>query len=264
MKKKILAMLSLVLVLALVPTFVFGLPSRENTGGGNNNDIGIGGPGFAGTTNAPAGDQLVTLVLPDGTVREKCELHNGSAGTCWRHADTEVKTLANGTVLSTTGETIDRSGTFYRLAINMNTSNGTSIVSDEIGGVAIGNVDVHFAAGEAETAGLPTGVVDRINKLNAGTAISEVLGAETGVDLTGFTALGNTRAVIAADAATGLTNTATELVMVVDVPAGVEVAAVYYDNNTGRWVYVPVVVDPITKTVKLTVPGSCTLQLVKK
>ena len=56
----------------------------------------------------------------------------------------------------------------------------------------------------------------------------------------------------------------TEVVMVVDVPAGVEVAAVYYDNNTGRWVYVPVVVDPITKTVKLTVPGSCTLQLVKK
>ena len=267
MKKKILAMLSLVLVLALVPTFVFGLPSRENNGSGSGSSgggIGIGGPGYTGTTNAPAGDQLVTLVLPDGTVREKCKLHNGSAGTCWRHADTEVKTLANGTVLSTTGATIDRSGTFYRLAINMNTSNGTSIVSDEIGGVAIGNVHVHFAAGEAETAGLPAHIVAQIDALNSGKTASEVFGTTLGVDLAGYERVGNTRAVILTDYTTGLTNTGTEFFVEVEPldPTGTYAVA-YYDNWTGRWNFMPVSVDPTTKLIKMYLPGSCTIQLLR-
>ena len=238
MKLKKLAALALVVALAVVPTFSFAAGSTSYSSGSSSSSR----PTVSATTQA-------------GT---------GASGTSVATTTTKVNVAANGTVVAETGTTIDKSGTSIGLVVDMTTSTGTQVVSNGKGGITIGTVDVHFANGEAETAGLPTGVVDRINKLNAGTAISEVLGTETGVDLTGFSALGNTRAVIAADAATGLTNTATEIVMVVDVPAGTEVAAVYYDNNTGRWVYVPVVVDPITKTVKLTVPGSCTLQLVKK
>lgn len=238
MKMKKLAALALVVAMVAVPTFSFAARSTSSS-----------------TSSSSA---VVTTTTQTQTVG------TGTSGTSVPTATTKVNVAANGTTVSETGTTIDKSGTSIGLVVDTTTSTGTAVVSNGNGGITIGTVSVHFANGEAETAGLPTGVVERINKLNAGTAISEVLGTETGVDLTGFTALGNTRAVIAADAATGLTHTATEVTMVVDVPAGVEVAAVYYDNNTGRWVYVPVVVDPITKTVKLTVPGSCTLQLVKK
>ena len=242
MKMKRLAALALVVALAVVPTFSFAAGSKHNSGSSSSSNK------VVVTTQTQVQPQVGT----------------GASGTSVPTTTTKVNVAANGTTVSETGTTIDKTGTSIGLVVDTTTSTGTAVVSNGKGGITVGTVNVHFANGDAETAGLPTGVVDRINKLNAGTAISEVLGAETGVDLTGFTALGNTRAVIAADAATGLTHTATELVMVVDVPAGVEVAAVYYDNNTGRWVYVPVVVDPITKTVKLTVPGSCTLQLVKK
>ena len=242
MKMKRLAALALVVALAVVPTFSFAAGSKHNSGSSSSSNK------VVVTTQTQVQPQVGT----------------GASGTSVPTTTTKVNVAANGTTVSETGTTIDKTGTSIGLVVDTTTSTGAAVVSNGNGGIKVGTVDVHFANGDAETAGLPTGVVDRINKLNAGTAISEVLGAETGVDLTGFTALGNTRAVIAADAATGLTNTATELVMVVDVPAGVEVAAVYYDNNTGRWVYVPVVVDPITKTVKVTVPGSCTLQLVKK
>ena len=237
MKLKKLAVMALVVALAVVPTFSFAAGSKNYGSSG-------GGSVVATTTQTQTGA--------------------GTSGTSVPTTTTKVNVAANGTTVSETGTTVDKTGTSIGLVVDTTTSAGAQVVSNGKGGITIGTVDVHFANGEAETAGLPTGVVDKINKLNSGNTISDVLGAEAGVDLTGFTALGNTRAVIAADAATGLTNTATEIVMVVDVPAGVEVAAVYYDNNTGRWIYVPVVVDPITKTVKLTVPGSCTLQLVKK
>lgn len=240
MKMKRLAALALVVALAVVPTFSFAAGSKQHSSSSSNK------------------------VVVTTQTQVQAQVGTGVSGTSVPTTTTKVNVAANGTTVSETGTTIDKSGTSIGLVVDTTTSTGTAVVSNGMGGITIGTVNVHFANGIAETAGLPAGVVDRINKLNAGTAISEVLGAETGVDLTGFTALGNTRAVIAADTATGLTHTATEVVMVVDVPAGVEVAAVYYDNNTGRWVYVPVVVDPITKTVKLTVPGSCTLQLVKK
>jgi len=266
MKRKFLAMLSLVLVLVLVPTFVFGARSKENTGGSSGGHSGGSTSSTVTTTTPTPGAQgPVTLIFPDGTRGDKCVILNGSAGTCWHHADTEVKTLANGTVLSTTGATIDRSGTFYRLAINMNTANGTPIVSNEIGGVKIGNVHVHFASGEAETHGLPAHIVANIDALNSGKTASEVFGSTIGVDLAGYERVGNTRAVILTDYTTGLTNTGTEFFVEVE-PLDVNgtYAVVYYDNHTGRWNFMPVSVDPTTKLIKMYLPGSCTIQLLRK
>lgn len=264
MKKKILAMLSLVLVLALVPTFVFGLPSRENTGSGSSGGGSTGGGSSVPGVTVLGATSNVLLVFGDGSTAYECKLLNGSAGTCWRHANTEAKTLANGTILTTTGATIDRSGIWYRLAINMNTSNGTPIVSDEIGGVAIGNVHVHFAAGEAETAGLPAHIVAQIDALNSGKTASEVFGTTLGVDLAGYASVSNTRAVILTDYTTGLTNTGTEFFVEVEPldPTGTY-AVVYYDNWTGRWNFMPVSVDPTTKLIKMYLPGSCTIQLLR-
>lgn len=254
MKRKFLAMLSLVLVLALIPTFTFGAKSKENTGGGSSGGSSSGSVSTVVTPGSSAG-------LADGL----CVLGTGSAGTCWRHADTEVKTLANGTILSTTGATRDRSNTWYRLAINMNTSNGTAIVSDQIGGVAIGNVHVHFAANEAETAGLPAHIVANIDALNSGKTASEVFGTSIGVDLAGYERVGNTRAVILTDYTTGLTNTGTEFFVEVEpLDATGTHAVVYYDNHTGLWNFMPVSVDPATKLIKMYLPGSCTIQLLRK
>ena len=166
MKRKILAMLSCVLVLALVPTFVFGAKSKELS---SDNESAIGGiyrpgsttipgitsngpgtPAIPGTELAPGELPPTQVVKPDGTISsEICRRGIGTSGTCWRHTDEEVKTLADGTMLYLTGTTRDNSDTWYRLAFNQKTSNGTLIASNKIGGVAVGDVNVHFAADEA-------------------------------------------------------------------------------------------------------------------
>lgn len=251
MKKKLLATLSLILVLVMIPTFVFGRPSRE----WNDNDDDDRGSGSSTQTST-----IVTT--PTG---EKCDLGNGPAGTCTRHPETEVKTLANGAMISTTGATLDKAGYWYRLAINMKNTSGTDIVSNNVGGVAIGNVHVHFASGQAEVAGLPTHIVSDINALNSGKSVHEIFGSTLGVDLSGYTRVGGTRAVILTNQTTGLTNTGTEFILDVSpLDAAGTYAVVYYDNHTGRWNFLPVTVDPTTKLIKLYLPGSCTVQLLKK
>lgn len=254
MKRKFLAMLSLVLVLALVPTFVFGAKSKENNGGGSDRE-----------------DNYVSTVVKPGTGTSTgladgpCQLGTGPAGTCHRHGAIEVKTLADGTIISTTGATRDNSGTWYRLAINRAISNGTMINTNHLGGVAIGNVHVHFANDYAEIAGLPEYIVDDIVALNSGKTASEVFGMSTGVDLTGYEKIGSTRAVILTDQTTGLTNTGTEFIVEVEPldPTGT-FAVVYYDNHTNLWNFMPVTVDPNTKLINMYLPGSCTIQLLRK
>lgn len=259
MKRKFLAMLSLVLVLALIPTFVFGAKSKENNGGGGSGST--SSSTSTSTVVTPGTDGIISTGLPDGP----CKIGTGSAGTCHRHGAIEVKTLANGTIITTTGATRDRVNTWYRLAINTTTSNGTPIVTNHLGGVAIGNVHVHFANDYAETAGLPSYIVADIDALNSGKTASEVLGMSTGVDLTGYERIGNTRAVILTDQTTGLTNTGTEFIVEVEPldPTGT-FAVVYYDNHTNLWNFMPVTVDPTTKLISMYLPGSCTIQLLRK
>ena len=254
MKRKFLAMLSLVLVLALIPTFTFGAKSKENTGGGSSGGSSSGSVSTVVTPGSSAG-------FADGL----CVLGTGSAGTCYRHGAIEVKTLSNGAIITTTGATRDFTNTWYRLAINTNTSNGTPIVTNHLGGVAIGNVHVHFANDYAETAGLPEYIVADIDALNSGKTAKEVFGMSTGVDLTGYERVGNTRAVILTDQTTGLTNTGTEFIVEVEpLDATGTHAVVYYDNHTNLWNFMPVTVDPTTKLIRMYLPGSCTIQLLRK
>ena len=238
MKLKKLAVMALVAALAVVPTFSFAAGSKEYDE-----------------------EETTTTTTSPTTVGE---VSDTASGTSTPTTGVSVQVAANGEMVSATGVTVDKTGTSIGLVVATKTTDGVEIKADGKGGIQIGTVNVNFASGAAETAGLPETVVDKITKLNSGADLNEVIGTEVGVDLTGFKALGGTRAVVAKDAATGLTNTATEVVMQLDVKEGVQIAAVYYDNNTGRWVYAPVIIDPVTKTVKLTVPGSCTVQFVQK
>lgn len=239
MKKKTLAVLALAAVLAVVPTFSFAARSSSVSGGHSSS---------SGTTTQN------TAVQPGA----------GVSGTSTASTTKELHVSTDGTVVTATGNTIDKSGTNIGLVVDTTISTGVAVTSNNDGSISIGTVKIHFANGDAETAGLPADVVEKINQLNQGSAINDVVGTAAGVDLTGYTAVGNTRAVIATDSATGLTNTATEVIFHVASVDASEMAAVYYDNNTGKWVVVPVIVDPVTKTVKITVPGSCTVQLMKK
>lgn len=236
MKLKKAAVIGLAITMASVPTFTFAAGSKDYTSSSTS------------STTATQNNNIGT----------------GSAGTSAPTKGTEVHVEASGTIITTTGSTNDKSGTVISLVIDTKTAEGKAVVSNKAGGVEIGALDVHFADGIAETAGLPNDVVAKIDKLNQGKSVSEVLGSTIDADLSRFVKVGNTRAVIVYDSATKLTKTATELILHVDVEMGAEMAAVYYDNNTGRWVYVPVTVDPVNNIVKLVVPGSCTLQLLKR
>lgn len=238
MKKNKIAVLALAATLAVVPTFSFAARSSSYD---DRDD----------TTTSTTVSQGSSSSAQQGT---------GTSGTTTPSTKTDMVVASNGSVISTTGATNDKSGTTVGFVVG-EAGNATATSN---GGVKVGNVELSFATGSAETAGLPTEVVSKIDSLNQGKSLAEVLGNSTGVDLSGYTTVGNTRAVIATDATTGLTNTATEVVMYVNTVDSADMAVVYYDNNTGAWVYLPVVVDPVTKTVKFTVPGSCTVQLVKK
>jgi len=235
MRMKRAAIIGLSVALTIVPTFAFAAGSKDYT---------------SSSTSS--------------TTTQNNNLGTGSAGTSEPTKGTAVHVEASGTIITTTGSTNDKSGTVISLVVDTKTTEGKAVVSNEEGGVEIGTLDVHFADGIAETAGLPMDVVAKIDKLNQGKPVSEVLGSMISTDLSRYEKVGNTRAVIVYDSVTELTKTATELILHVDVEMGTEMAAVYYDNNTGRWVYVPVTVDPANNIVKLMVPGSCTLQLLKR
>lgn len=241
MRRKFLAALSLVLVLAMVPTFAFASGSKHNSGGGRDR----------------GSSTVKTTVSATGPAQG-----SGSAGTSYASTTTETKTLSNGTIIATTGSTYDKSNTRYGFAVNTATSNGTQITSNGDGSVSIGNVKVYFATGVAETAGLPEHIVGNIDALNAGKSASEVLGK---AELKDYQNVGCTRAVILADQTTGQMTTGSEFVMDAGITdAAEEYAVVYYDNQTGQWNYVSVTVDPATNLIRMYLPGSCTIQLLKK
>lgn len=234
MKMKTFVAVSLAAALVAVPTFTFAAKSKDYHS--------------SGTVSTTTSTQLGT----------------GTSGTSLPKTEVSVHVATDGTMISTTGSTLDLSNTTMSLVVGAITEKGIVSKANEKGGIWVDTVSVHFATGIAETAGLPTGIVAQIDALNKGTAVSQVLGSSTGVELTQYRPVGSTRAVIATDSVTGLTKTAAEIVIRVDAIDCADMAAVYYDNNTGRWVFVPVVVDLVNKLVRLTVPGSCTLQLLEK
>lgn len=242
MKKKALSALMLALVLVMVPTFAFAKKSHTYSNGSSSSSS-------SSTTTS-------TVLVPN---------LDGPAGTSESQTDTKVEVRSNGVMVTTTGATRDFSNTWYRLAINTTTTDGTQISADNNAGVKIGNVHVRFVGGYAEIAGLPEHIVNDIKALNSGKTAAEVFGNTLGTDLTSWKNVGNTRAVILTDETTGLTNTGTEFYLDIDpIDEAGTFAVVYYNNWTGNWCFAPVTVDQTTGLIKVSLPGSCTVQLLQK
>lgn len=178
---------------------------------------------------------------------------------------TTVSVNANGVKTTGAGTSTSANGSSIGLAVETTTPSGAAITVNENGEAVIGDKAIAFAKGDAATAGLPTAVVDAINGINAGRTLSEVV---TGVDVAGYNALTGTHAVVTKSAATGVVeDTPTEVALYVPnlVDGLANVSILYYNNATGTWVVIPATqIDPVTKMVYATVPGSGTLSVVYK
>ncbi|MBR9955177.1 hypothetical protein KE531_16415 [Eubacteriaceae bacterium Marseille-Q4139] len=181
------------------------------------------------------------------------------------NASTTVTVGENGVKTTGVGTSTSANGSSIAVVVETTTPSGTPITVNENGEAVIGNKIVGFAGGSAATAGLPTAVVDTINAINSGRTLSEVV---TGVDVSGYNALTGTHAVVTKNAATGaVEDTATEVVLYVPnlVDGLGNVSILYYNNATGTWMVIPATqIDPVTKLVYATVPGSGTLSVVYK
>ena len=181
------------------------------------------------------------------------------------NASTTVTVGENGVKTTGVGTSTSANGSSIAVVVETTTPSGTPITVNENGEAVIGNKIVGFAGGNAATAGLPAAVVDTINAINSGRTLSEVV---TGVDVSGYNALTGTNAVATKNAATGaVEDTATEVVLYVPnlVDGLGNVSILYYNNATGTWMVIPATqIDPVTKLVYATVPGSGTLSVVYK
>lgn len=132
------------------------------------------------------------------------------------------------------------------------------------GEVVSNGLALSFANGDAATAGLPSHVVDAINKINAGQPLNTTLNSPA---LAGYNALTGTHALVAKDPASSAVKTGSADVRLY-VPNLVDgltnVAVLYYDNVTGLWKILPAVVDPASKIVTVNVTGSGTLTVIYK
>lgn len=155
-------------------------------------------------------------------------------------------------------------GSSIAMAVDGTTASGQAITINSNGEAVIGDKILAFAKDEAATAGLPASVVEAINGINSGKALSEII---SGIDLTGYTALTGTHAIVTKDAQTGVvSDTATEAVIYVpNLVDGLEISLLYYDNATGNWVILPATkIDAASKVIYATVPGSGTLSVIYK
>lgn len=132
------------------------------------------------------------------------------------------------------------------------------------GEVVSNGMALSFVNGDAATAGLPSHVVDVINKINAGQPLNTTLNSPA---LAGYNALTGTHALVAKDPASSAVKTGSADVRLY-VPNLVDgltnVAVLYYDNVTGLWKILPAVVDPASKIVTVNVTGSGTLTVIYK
>lgn len=117
-----------------------------------------------------------------------------------------------------------------------------------------------FATGAAETAGLPAATVAEINSINAGTSIETVLGSA----FAGYNTLTKTSAVVAKDATTGaIADKPTAVaVEVPNLAANATVQVAFFNNLTGQWMVLPVVVEG--KIASFTAPCSGTFAFIYK
>ena len=239
MKKKCIAALVLAVALASQPVWAFAAGSASSNGS------------ISSSSGSDGSGSIGSSISNESTTSSK-------SNTTVTVSATGVKTTGATTSASPTGSTIG-------VAVDTVTTTGQQVTTNSKGEAVIGDTAVAFADSEAATAGLPSDVVSAINDINAGKPINEVV---QGVDLTGFNALTGTHAIITKDAATGAVKTGPVEVSlyVPNLVANISnVQLLFYNNATGQWQLIPAVkVDPVTKTVAVSVPGSGTLSVVYK
>ncbi len=228
MKKKGLLIAAVAAALIAIPAVAAGAPS----------------PGGAGTAETPAQNAAGTSTVV-------------TAGSSVPSIVTEV----TGEKTMIVGETVDKTGASISLVVDTQNTIGQQINATTTGHADVEGVSISMVTGEAEVAGLPQDVVSSIAALNSGAKPSTVLG-DTSLD--NFSPAGDSRAVISKDAAGN--DAPAEIVMKVDYLIGAsQAAAVYYDNNTGRWLRVQVLqFEAATGTVTFQTPGSCTVKFYKQ
>ena len=114
-------------------------------------------------------------------------------------------------------------------------------------------------------AGLPESVVNAINGINSGRPLNE---AVPGVDLTGYSALVGTQAIVTKDASTNA-----EKAGAVEVPMYIpnlvdglgNVQVLFYNNLTGTWTVIqPTRIDTASKMLYFNIPNSGTVSVIYK
>lgn len=234
MRKNGLMALALAAVLVMVPVYAFAAKSPSYSGGSSSG----GGSSSSSSTSAGGGLGVASVTGP------------------------QVITTADGTKVSVTNNTTDVKGNAVALVIDTTTTVGEQISANSKGEAVAGSTAFSIPTGEAATAGLPENVVNTINAINAGN-----LGAVPGVNMTGYTAVSGTVPIVTKDAAT-------DAVKVGDVEATLRVTSIpdngiveilFYNNATGTWSIIKTTkVDPTTKIVSFTMPGSGTAVLLTK
>lgn len=191
---------------------------------------------------------------------------SGSSYSSGSSRDYATTVTVSSTGVKTTGATTSSNGgSSIGVAVDTVTSTGQQVTVNSKGEAVIGDTAIGFAMGVAATAGLPNAVVSSIEAINAGQDLATVT---TDVDLTGYSALTGTHAIITKDASTAAVKTGVVEVSLyvpnlLDSLEGVSV--LFYDNATGRWVLLqPIRVDAAAKTVTVNVSGSGTLSVVYK
>ena len=138
-----------------------------------------------------------------------------------------------------------------------------TVTVDSRGQAVVGDTALELVQGGGATVGLPEAVVNTINGINAGQALSQVV---PDVNLEGYNALIGTHAIMAREV-----GTATEKLGSAQVPLYIPnlidglgtVQVLYFNNHTGRWELLnPTRIDAASKTLWVTIPGSGTLSVV--
>lgn len=236
MRKKILVAMAVAAAMAAMPVVAGAAYGSPDKGGGSSHSS----SSSTGTVTAGSGSVVSTSGSTTGTV----------TSTVTTSTQTNVQVTENGAKVTVAGTTQDTTGTTIGL-VGESAGNGA---------VKSGDVTVSVVTGAGETAGLdainPT-ATSTISALNSGADINTVLPS---LGLSGYAKVGATRAIVAKNAA-GVDAPATVEMYVSSLPANVtEVAVVCLNNSTGQWMKLAAQVDPATKKVTFTVPGSCTIQ----
>ena len=157
-------------------------------------------------------------------------------------------------------------GSSYDAGTRTNTTAKTGTTTNSRGQAVVGDTALELVKDTGSAvAGLPESVVNAINGINSGRPLNE---AVPGVDLTGYSALVGTQAIVTKDASTNA-----EKAWAVEVPMYIpnlvdglgNVQVLFYNNLTGTWTVIqPTRIDTASKMLYFNIPNSGTVSVIYK